>query len=496
MAAITDEFPESGKLLGLMNGEADRLQALWFGFLAFGAFVIVAAGSADYLSIFSERPVNLPVLNINLPLVGFFIVAPLLLTIFHVFFLVKLLLLKEVHDNFEQQVAADIKSESDRLQIRKLTNTSIFLQVMRERSGNDRMMRVLLWAIIVVTVLLLPLAGLVETQGMFLAYQSNAVAWWHRLLIAVDIAAMIFAISRFKAGAFSARDLPWAGPLGIVFALAFFVSMFLLTIPLGPVDQRLTRLGLFVFQLEVGDHARKCPDPILGRYINHVHLGDRTLIDDRLYEERAKLYEHRPLYKHPRTIIARGRRFVCADFNDADLRGANLRDSDFRDGEFGGAHLDGADLRGADMRGADFEDADLTGANVRRKGDNKKKQDRLKGAKFSNARLTGAKLSDARFENVNFDGADFCMTELKRTQFANIDLRNVRNLTQEQIDQADMDEATMRQLPESRQSRIPKSKAELKDADDLDEACKSRLRERFKSSEVALELSVTEARDE
>jgi hypothetical protein len=76
-----------------VNDSAARVSTIWVSFLVFGLYLVIAAGAVTHRQLMLEVPVKLPVLNIDLPLVGFSILAPVLFFIFHVYVLMLVLLL-------------------------------------------------------------------------------------------------------------------------------------------------------------------------------------------------------------------------------------------------------------------------------------------------------------------------------------------------------------------------------------------------------------------
>src|SRR5215813_10377338 len=76
-----------------LNDSATRVSTIWVSFLIFGLYLVIAAGTVTHRQLLLEEPVKLPVLNIDLPLLGFFFLAPILLVIFHAYVLIQVLLL-------------------------------------------------------------------------------------------------------------------------------------------------------------------------------------------------------------------------------------------------------------------------------------------------------------------------------------------------------------------------------------------------------------------
>src|SRR6516225_8727415 len=84
---------------------------LWLSYLFVLFYLGVAAGAVTHADLLLENPVRLPFLNIELPLLAFFALAPLLFVITHVYTLVNLALLadrvREFHKELGDQFAAD-----------------------------------------------------------------------------------------------------------------------------------------------------------------------------------------------------------------------------------------------------------------------------------------------------------------------------------------------------------------------------------------------------
>ena len=62
---------EAEALASALNHSAERVQTLWFSFLTFMLYLAVATGTTTHRMLFLESPLKLPVLNIDLPLLGF-----------------------------------------------------------------------------------------------------------------------------------------------------------------------------------------------------------------------------------------------------------------------------------------------------------------------------------------------------------------------------------------------------------------------------------------
>ncbi len=118
-----------------------------------------------------------------------------------------------------------------------------------------------------------------------------------------------------------------------------------------------------------------------------------------------------------------------ADFREADLRKADFRDAKLAGTNFRYANLREADLRYADLTGAKLTEAKLEGANLR-------------DAIMTEVQIREAKLAGANFTRANLQKADFTGSDLSGADFSGANLIGVIGLTQEQIDVAIVDKET------------------------------------------------------
>src|SRR5260370_13573175 len=82
-----------GELQRALNDAASKASVLWTTFITFELYLAIAFGSVKHRDLFLETPIKLPLLNVDLPLVGFFVVAPTVLVIFHFYVFLQLLAL-------------------------------------------------------------------------------------------------------------------------------------------------------------------------------------------------------------------------------------------------------------------------------------------------------------------------------------------------------------------------------------------------------------------
>src|SRR3954451_21898151 len=87
-----------------LNDSATRVSTIWVSFLIFSLYLLTAATTVTHRQLFLAEPVKLPVLNIDLPLWGFFFLAPILFVIFHTYVLIQIILLARTAAAYDDAV--------------------------------------------------------------------------------------------------------------------------------------------------------------------------------------------------------------------------------------------------------------------------------------------------------------------------------------------------------------------------------------------------------
>ena len=183
---------------------------LWLSYLFVLFYLAVAAGAVTHADLFFEKSVKLPFLGIELPLLAFFFLAPILFIIVHAYTLVHLVMLIDKAKWFDaalrDQIGGGTGLSKDELEKRKAIRnglrrqlpSNIFIQFLagpEPTKGRERAFRGLLWVIAWVTLgiapvlLLLLLAGPVSSvsqQLRHLGQSSSAFARPRYHVVAVE----------------------------------------------------------------------------------------------------------------------------------------------------------------------------------------------------------------------------------------------------------------------------------------------------------------------
>src|SRR6202045_330596 len=180
---------EAEALASTLNHSAERVQTLWFSFLTFMVYLAIATGTTTHRMLFLESPLNLPVLNIPLPLLGFYILTPIIFVTFHFYMLLNLVLLARTAKSFEDALVRAFPEDGEaRETFRMRIENTLFVQLLvggrLEREGINAK---LLSLMALITLALAPVALLLYLQIKFLPYHSEWRTWLHRGLLALDL---------------------------------------------------------------------------------------------------------------------------------------------------------------------------------------------------------------------------------------------------------------------------------------------------------------------
>ncbi len=407
-------------LADALNHSAERVQTLWFSFLTFMLYLAIATGTTTHRMLFLESPLNLPVLNIALPLLGFYILTPVIFVVLHFYMLLNLVLLARTAKSFEDSLARAIPEDGEaRENFRMRIENTLFVQLLvggrLEREGlNARLLSLMA----LITLALAPVVLLLYVQIKFLPYHSEWITWLHRGLLALDLALVWTLWPGYRSG-WGVRLWPkrswWLVVPGIGSAAALAYAVLVATFP----DERMylaTSLnsGLerhWYLSLSHTTNRDRKPD-WYDSYAppNTLDLHGEDLIDD------AKLA--RIIEKNESSTDAH-RWVATLSLKKRDLTGANLEGADVRHVDFSHAILNRANLDNAwaekahlddnaQLRGATLDNAQLQGSSL--------EHAQLQDATLNSTRLQGASLGEAQLEGASLYGAELQGADLKGAQ--------------------------------------------------------------------------------
>ena len=403
LEAIQRAEDEEVAITGVAIGNAATLGGGWWLFYLFVLFYLaVAAGAVTHADLFLEKPVKLPFFNVELPLLAFFFVAPLLFLSVHAYTLVNLVLLAgkakrlhhELHD--PRRRVTDVYRENRQW---RLPN-NIFVQFLAgppevRDSAFGWLLRAIAWATLVAAPVLL----LLLLQLQFLPFHSLFITWNQRLALAADLALVWWLWRKILSGRGQARPrwASWAWPT-VALALsagAVLFSWTIATFPGEPQEAYIAKSSGFeglaflysrLFNSEVDKVTRRRLPFSSTLVLPGFNIYEGLGIND---PETAKW---RDFIFRARGRDLKGAIFDLAslptvDFEGADLRGASLDKAQVHGARFVHAQLQGARLVHAQLQGAKLDQAQLQEVSLERA--------QLQGASLSEAQLQGAWLGGA-----------------------------------------------------------------------------------------------------
>jgi uncharacterized protein YjbI with pentapeptide repeats len=413
--------------------------ALWFSYLFALLYFAVAAGAVTHEDLFFERPVKLPFLGIDLPLLAFFFLAPILFVLGHVYTLVHLVMLAHKAKRYDESLDDQIKEGGDfstyeravraniHAGLRQQLPSNIFVQFLagpRElrESWFGWTLRAIGWSTLVIAPVLL----LLLMQIQFLPFHSKWIAWTQRAALAGDLFFIWWLWSRVlsgrEAGRLARKSAHWRrAAVGVLSVGALLFSWTVATFP-GEWQEAL--LPSWPVLPAIGELSKEEK----GSLRDWVFRATRLSLHDWLFAEQPDAITRRR-FPFSSTLVlpglniyeglgiddpekgkwrefvfrARGRDLKGAifdlatlpkvDFDGADLKGASLEEAQLQGTSFYGADLKGARLNEAKLQGVPFNEAHLQGASLAGA--------QLQGASFRSAHLQGASLFGAQLQGAS-----------------------------------------------------------------------------------------------
>jgi uncharacterized protein YjbI with pentapeptide repeats len=420
---------------------------LWFSYLFVLFYLLIAVGAVTHRDLLLESPVKLPFLNVELPLLGFFWLGPAIFLVVHAYVLLHFVLLAGKVGDFDTELTKKIPDDDIQNRLRRQLPSNIFVQFL---AGSDEVrtgrVGILLQLIAWISLVLGPIALLVFFELQFLPYHNEAITWWHRIAVVVDIVFLWIlwpSIARGERAGLSWHDLRH----GKIMALAFasLAPVLLVTTiatfpgewleenlpsvqfvpwkdqkdPQQPPKWRLASLHELLVAGEVDFAARK-PKSF---WSNRLVLPGFDAIDHTKFDSEAKIEAASETIslraRHLEGAVLIGATLRKADFTGVQLQGAQFDQADLREAKFdcGNAlryppqqcpHLQGASLNGAQLQGASLNHVQLQGASLF--------VVQLQGALLFRAQLQGATLIYARLQGASLDQAQLQGALLFRAQ--------------------------------------------------------------------------------
>jgi uncharacterized protein YjbI with pentapeptide repeats len=390
----------------------------------------VAAGAVTHADLFLN-PVKLPFLNIDLPLLAFFFLAPILFLFAHGYTLMHLVMLTEKAKDYDQALREQIGADNligDKL--RRQLPSNIFIQYLAgparlRKSAFGYALGFVAWTTLAVAPVLL----LLMMQFQFLPFHSSFITWTQRIVLTLDLALIWWLWGTIRSGREidkSRGALFWTGrTFGLAAGIALTVGAILFStavatfpgewqedhLPSARILPEITNdppQSLIKTSEKVSLHDWIFDSPLnqitrhrLLPFSNTLVLTGFNVLEG-LHIDDPKAADWRDFVFHARGRDLKGASFDFAslsrvDFTGARLEGASLLRAQLDSASLVQALLQGASLEGAHLQGASLEYAQLQGATL--------DQAQLQGAKLDGAQLQGARLVQAQLQGASFSAA-------------------------------------------------------------------------------------------
>ncbi len=405
---------------------------LWLSYLLALFYLATATGAVTHTDLFLENPVKLPFFNLELPLKAFFVLAPLLFVVIHIYTLTYFVILSSkarwYHDELHRQIAEEddpasavsVRARDVRERLQRQLPANIFVQFLAgpaeiRRSAFGLLLKTVAWTTLVISPVLL----LLLMQLQVLAYHSRAITWAIRLLLLVDLAVVWWLWHIILLGQGEFREMRrTVSKIGTIVGTFASVSVLVFSWGLAtfPGETIETVLGGWRPFRDI-DAQGKTIHLSLHDALFHRHISPTTrrrgILSDTLvlpvFDINAELKAppptrtdiHRFVF-HARGRDLRGAVFDYAilsniDFEGAHLEEASLARADLKSASLYCAHMQGASLYYAELQNTSFYAADLRGAELRFVSG--------QGAVLEGAHLEGATLVGSHFEGASFRSA-------------------------------------------------------------------------------------------
>jgi uncharacterized protein YjbI with pentapeptide repeats len=453
---MADDAQRLSALEKAVNDSAGRAGVLWTSFITLGTYLLIATGSVTHRNLFLNSAIKLPVLGVELPVTGYFVVAPMIFLIFHFYLLLQLEALSEKVVDYNLVLSETMRAGVDRRRARWRLDDFPFLQflagVRERRTGIAGKLQILIsW----ITIVLFPIVVLLQLQIAFLPYHSEPVTWLHRACLIGDLGLIWFFWHSFRRKSESSRR--WRVVVAVVETagtlLVLIFSLALATFPGEAVYRNVVATTVDkVVSFAFRDQAVSASRYFFEGDVDGVTGQPASLFANRIILPGERFHDETK--KTEVSVSLRGRNLRGAILQRSDLSFADFTGAVLVEASFAGAKLQRATFgcaarlqlkvdgrpssadpcdreRAADLRGVDFSDAILHGAlfNHAKLHGARFLRARMQGMSADDADLSGAIFAYARLEGSSFvkatlSGASFFGAQMQGADLGNADLSN------------------------------------------------------------------------
>ena len=428
MAQCPKLSEEAKEFLVEANGASDSGWSAWLAFLVLLTYVVVTLASVSHKTLLLNSPVRLPIINADIPLVGFFQYAPVMLLLVYLSLLVQHVILARKYRKFTDAIASYETETGTEHPAREWVHSYVFSQIAAGPRPN-RITKFMMQLIVYVTFSILPIITLLYFQIKFLPYHDVSTTYWHRIAVILGFVMLILLTPLMQNTGHARRWDIKVGPQaeaweasGTQVLLALFLlplvvgfSWLIATVPDEWIDRRLGFVAPTSIQVGAAEEA-KLLNPLVRRIVY-----DRLPEDDNRGWWRRWLLSYRVLIVEDTDLgadigarlVLRERNFRFSLLNRSDLQRGDLAWADLRAAQMWKTQANGK-LKDAKLQGAFLQEAQLQGAQL--------SSAQLQGVDLRNAQLQGADLSYAKLQGADLRGAQLQGAKMDRTELQGADL--------------------------------------------------------------------------
>ncbi len=470
-AAQQAQEKEIEALLDSVNNTSQHVRNFYITFLLVGFYIAAIIWSTTDLMLLKETPIKLPILDLELPITGFYWFAPFFYLLLHFNLLLQLSLLSEKLHRFDDALSG-LPGQTTKDYFSSRLFSFAFTHTLSGQH-HSTLLRFLLVLMVWITIIWLPLGLLIGLQVGFLAYHSETVLLYQRLAIAIDLAflAIFWPIIRSPTGS----GLTWiARAFGLHLICAWIITWLPTTTaikqlsayraltshshipfsskPLIEGGLSMITLGVvIIFSWGIAVLPDSENEKWVANWIKNANVPDAWLTDkpngegERYFFLTEYLFDRIHLTDRTspqdsilnRNLILREQLLIANKLLPEDE--ADLTDKDKGTRELALKKVTGLILSGRDLRYADFSEArlpkvDFVGANEEPSDLSHANFDQ---AKLPHARMNGTILQYTKFNDSVLNGAELGSANLQDAKLNNADLQGA------ELNNANFQDATL-----------------------------------------------------
>jgi len=175
-------LPKAEDLLETLRHEAAELRNFTITFLSLLLYVSLIVAATDHEQILRVSPVNLPLLNVNIPILGFYWFMPPFLFFMHLYILVQHYLFSQLAFRFQDSLS--FETQELRNNIRRRLGNLPFLHWLLGKHG--LMMQGTMALISVSSLVVWPVFMFWWMQARFLPYHDEDLVLWQQCWLTID----------------------------------------------------------------------------------------------------------------------------------------------------------------------------------------------------------------------------------------------------------------------------------------------------------------------